>query len=144
MFGNPSIFTRITIGKGIGFIFGMIGLLSLPYFLPDVGWHFRWGILLWYITFGALIGLAGVITTCPFSNISMSWWLRSMMAGAWLNFVLTFFAYDEMSAMMIALFGVGGVLSSPYWFVLEGVLIGLLIDYFATRFGGEGKETLTA
>jgi len=44
--------------------------------------------------------------------------------------------------MMISVFGSDGVLSSPFWFVLEGVLVGLLIDYFATRFGGEGEQTL--
>ena len=56
--------------------------------------------------------------------------------------MLTFFAYDDMQAMMHAVFGTDGVLSSPFWFVLEGALVGLLIGYFATRFGGEGKETV--
>lgn len=144
MFGNPSIITRIAIGKGIGFTFGLIGLLSLPYFLPDVGWHIRIGILLWYTTFGALVGITGVINSCPMTGMSLPWWLRGAIIGGWLNFVLTFFAYEIMQEMMIAVFGAGGVLSSPFWFVLEGVLVGLLIDYFATRFGGEGKETVVA
>jgi hypothetical protein len=34
--------------------------------------------------------------------------------------------------------GAGGALSSPFWFVLEGAVVGLLIDYLATRHGGEG------
>ena len=28
------------------------------------------------------------------------------------------------------------------WFVLEGAIVGIIIGYFATRFGGEGKETV--
>ena len=59
-----------------------------------------------------------------------------------MNFVLVFFAHDVMSAMMISVFGEGGALSSPFWFVAEGAVIGFVIGYFATRFGGEGKETV--
>jgi hypothetical protein len=59
-----------------------------------------------------------------------------------MNFVLTFFAYDTMKDMMVAMFGVDGFMASPFWFVLEGAIVGLLIGYLATRFGGEGKETV--
>ena len=47
-----------------------------------------------------------------------------------------------MQQMMLALFGEGGMISSPFWFTAEGAIIGLVIGYFATRFGGEGKETV--
>jgi hypothetical protein len=43
MFSNPSLVTRITIGKGIGLIFGLVGFVFLPFFLPDASWLFRWG-----------------------------------------------------------------------------------------------------
>jgi hypothetical protein len=59
-----------------------------------------------------------------------------------MNFVLVFFAYDAMADMLVALFGEGGALSSPFWFTAEGAIIGLVIGYFATRFGGEGGETV--
>ncbi len=141
MFANPSLVTRIAIGKGLGFLFGLAGFISLPYFLPDAGWMIRWGILLWYTTLGAIIGMAGVFTRHPVLKLPLPWWFRAPMLGAWMNFVLTFFAYDVMSAMMIEVFGAGGLLSSPFWFTAEGALIGLIIGYAATRFGGEGKET---
>jgi hypothetical protein len=59
-----------------------------------------------------------------------------------LGFLLVFFAYDVMGAMMVRVFGEGGILSSPFWFTLEGAIVGFVIGYFATRFGGEGKETV--
>ena len=59
-----------------------------------------------------------------------------------MNFVLTFFAYDVMKAMMVNMFGEGGILSSPFWFTAEGAIIGLIIGYFATRYGGEFIETV--
>ncbi len=59
-----------------------------------------------------------------------------------MNFVLTLFIYDRLAEMMLDLFGEGGLFLSPFWFVAEGALVGLLIGYFATRFGGEGLATM--
>lgn len=142
MFEKPSLMMRIAIGKAIGFLFGLAGFILLPYFLPDAGWLLRWGILLWYTTVGAFIGVFGVVTYHPVLKLPMPWWFRASLVGAWMNFVLVFFAYDAMAAMMVSLFGEGGVLSSPFWFTVEGAIIGLIIGYFATRFGGEGIETV--
>ena len=142
MFGNPSLMTRIAVGKLIGFLFGLAGFLFLPYFLPEAGWLIRWGILFWYTTLGAIIGVFGVFTWHPILKLPFPWWFRAPVLGAWMNFVLTFFAYDTMQAMMVSIFGEGGMLSSPFWFTAEGAIIGLIIGYFATRFGGEGAKTV--
>ena len=104
----------------------------------------RWGILLWYITLGAIVGVMGVFTWHPVLKMPLPWWFRAPLIGGWMNFVLTFFAYDTMKAVMISTFGPDGILTSPFWFVAEGAIIGLIIGYFATRFGGEGKETVEA
>jgi hypothetical protein len=39
-------------------------------------------------------------------------------------------------------FGLAGFLQSPFWFVAECALVGLVIGYCATRFGGEGAATV--
>jgi len=142
MFKNPSLITRIAIGKLIGLIVGLIGFVAMPWFWPEAGWMIRWGVLLWYTSLGAIIGVFGVLTWHPILRLPMPWWFRAPVIGAWMNFVLTFFAHEAMENMLISTFGVDGLLTSPFWFVLEGALVGLLIGYFATRFGGEGKETL--
>ncbi len=139
MFGNPSLITRIAIGKGIGFLFGLAGFVLLPYFLPEADWHLRWGILLWYTTVGAIIGVFGVFTYHPILKLPFPWWFRAPFMGGWMNFVLTFFAYDAMNAMLVSVIGGGNIF---LWFTVEGAVIGLIIGYFATRFGGEGKETV--
>ena len=138
MFGNPSLITRIAIGKGIGFLFGLAGFVLLPYFLPEADWPLRWGILLWYTTIGAIIGVFGVFTYHPVLKLPFPWWFRAPLVGAWMNFVLTFFAYDAMDAMLVSIIGGGNIF---LWFTVEGAIIGLIIGYLATRFGGEGKET---
>ena len=139
MFGNPPLITRIAIGKGIGFLFGLAGFILLPYFLPEADWPLRWGILLWYITVGAIIGVFGVFTYHPLLKLPFRWWFRAPLMGAWMNFVLTFFAYDAMDAMLVSIIGGGNIF---IWFTAEGAIIGLIIGYLATRFGGEGKETV--
>ena len=142
MLESPSLITRIAIGKGIGFVIGLAGLVLLPMFMPDAGWLLRVGILLWYTTLGAIIGVIGVFDWHPVLKMPMPWWFRAPLMGAWMNFVLTFFAYDTMKTVMETMFDPGGIMSSPWWFTAEGAVVGLIIGYFATRFGGEGKETV--
>ena len=142
MFDKPSLTTRVIVGEIIGLVLGFAGFLLLPFFAPEAGWLIRWGILLWYTTVGGIIGVFGVYTRHPILNLPMPWWFRAPIVGAWMNFVLTFFAYDTMQGMMVAMFGDQGILTSPFWFTAEGALVGLIIGYFATRFGGEGKEAV--
>lgn len=142
MFSNPSLVTRIAVGKGVGFLIGLLGFIALPYFMVDPGWQLRWGILLWYTTLGAIIGMFGVFNWHPVLRLPMPWWIRAPFLGAWMNFVLTLFAYDSLSAVMVSVFGADGALASPYWFALEGAVVGVVIGFFATRFGGEGIRTV--
>ena len=142
MFGKPSLITRIAVGKLIGFTVGLIGFICLPYFYPEAGWLLRWGLLFWYTTLGAIIGVFGVFTWHPILKLPMPWWFRAPLLGVWMNFVLVFFAYDDMHKVLLAMFGEGGFFTSPFWFTLEGGLVGLLMGFAATRLGGEGAETL--
>ncbi|NCF25984.1 MAG: hypothetical protein GWP69_01300 [Gammaproteobacteria bacterium] len=142
MFAYPSLTTRIIIGEVVGLVFGLAGFILLPFFYPEAGWLLRWGILLWYMTVGAIIGVFGVYTRHPILNFPMPWWFRAPILGAWMNFVLTFFAYDTMGEVLVSMFGEQGVMTSPFWFTAEGAIIGLVIGYVATRFGGEGKEAV--
>lgn len=102
----------------------------------------RWGILLWYTTLGAIIGMFGVFNWHPILKLPMPWWFRAPLVGGWMNFVLAFFAYDVMQTVIISIFGADGFIQSPFWFVLEGAGVGLFIGYFATKIGGEGAETV--
>ena len=142
MFENPSLVTRIAIGKSIGFGLGLVALLVIPLLWPDSSWMERIAFLFWYTTVGAFIGLVGVFTWHPVLRLPMPWWFRSTLVGAWMNFVLTLFIYDRLAVLMVELFGADGLLLSPFWFVAEGAIVGLLIGYFATRFGGEGATTV--
>jgi len=139
IFDKPSILTRIGVGKGIGFLIGLLGFIVLPVLWPEVDPMLRWGILLWYTTLGAVVGVFGVLSYNPVLMLPMHWWIRAPIIGAWMNFVLTFFAYDEMRAAIIGMFGVE---MSPFWFTLEGAVVGAIIGGIATWIGGEGRKTM--
>lgn len=139
MFAKTSLTSRIAVGKVVGFIIGLAGFITTPWFIPEISMTLRWGILFWYTTVGAVIGMMGVYTRHPVLNLPMPWWIRAPIMGGWMNFVLTLFAYDTLRGMMISYFGADGMFNSPYWFVLEGMIVGLIIGYLATKIAGEGE-----
>ena len=140
-FEKPSLITRIAIGKAIGLVIGLIGALGVPAFFPQIDVMTRIGILLWYPTMGAFIGVFGVVTHHPVLNLPLPWWVRAPLIGAWMNLVLVFFAHEVMAGVLA---GMTGTTVSPFWFVVEGALVGALMGYLATRFGGEGPASLEA
>lgn len=144
LFGTPSLLTRIAIGKGVGFLFGLIGFFVMPVLWPEATWSIRFGVLFWYATVGAVIAVYGVVTWHPILKLPMPWWFRAPLIGAWMNLVIVLLASMEITLMMAATFGPNGIISSPYWLVLEGAVIGLVIGYLCTKYGGEGKETVEA
>ena len=144
MFGATGIVRRIAVGKLIGLIFGLLGLFFLPDLNPETDFMLKVGILFWYITFGAVIGFVGLFDHHPIFKFPMPWWLRAPFVGAWLNSLLTLIAYEKIQQIMLAFFSPESAFASPFWMVLEGAIIGFIIGYFATRFGGEGLEIARA
>lgn len=140
---HPSLILRIAIGKAIGFVIGLIAFASIPLVVGEVDVMLPWGVLLWYTTMGAIIGMFGVFTYHPVLHLPMPWWVRAPLLGAWLNFVLVFFAHDQMAVVLNKLFGADSAFTSPFWFVAEGAVIGLIMGFCATRFGGEGAQVIT-
>ena len=57
MLGRNSLLTRIAIGKAIGMVIGIACFFALPLVMPQPTWQLRVGVLFWYITTGAFIGL---------------------------------------------------------------------------------------
>jgi hypothetical protein len=141
MFSKPSLLTRITVAKLTGFTIGVIGFFVAPAFGID-DMKLRVGILFWYAAVGAIIALAGVMTWHPVLKMKMPWWFMGPLIGAWMNFLLILFAWDAFSSMMAG--GVFWGMTSPWWGVLEGAIVGLLLGGLATLFGGEGPETVRA
>ena len=142
MTDHPSLTMRLIIGKSLGLVFGIITFFALPDSIPGASPMLAWGLLFWMINIGLMVGLIGVVTWHPVLKIRLPWWVRAPLVGSWMNFILAFLIYDQLQASIIHLMGPDSFFQSPFWFVLDGAIIGLVIGYFATRFGGEGKESV--
>ncbi len=135
MFHSNSLMTRIAVAKSIGFVFGLLTFFTVPVFWPQISGRALWGLLFWYTTLGAVVGLFGVFTWHPILKMRMPWWFRGPSLGIWLNFLLMLFIYDNWVLVMA-----DSMFASPIWFIIEGAVLGLLIDWLATRIGGEGAQ----
>ncbi len=142
VFPKPSLMTSIGVGKTIGFLIGLGAFFAAPQLAPDLPERLRWALLFWYMTFGAIIGLFAVFNYHPMIRLSMPWWFRGALMGAWLNFVAVLFAYEPMRVIMQGMFAGSDLLASPYWFALEGAILGAIIAYIAKIFAGEGAALL--
>jgi hypothetical protein len=71
--------------------------------------------------------------------------LNGMFALHWLeaglNFTVTFFNYEHFSTY-IAKSIISGFVSSPFWFVLDGIVWGLLIGWIVTKMAGDGTDAV--
>ena len=140
---SPSLFTCMLIGKGAGLLIGIILFFTLQATWPSVDPLLPWGVLFWYVTVGAMIGLAGIYTRHPVLGLPLPWWVMAPVIGAWMNFVLLFFVEDTLRAMYQQVFGGVGPWGSPALLVVEGALIGLVIGGLATWLGGQGRATVS-
>ena len=142
IFSKPSIYQRVAVGKSAGFILGLIFFFLLPMVWEDAPMRLQWGVLLWYTTMGAFIGLFSVMTDYPLFNLRFSWWFRGIWIGGWMNFILSLIAYDTFAQMMPVMMDGAFAGMSPYWVTAEGAIAGLIMAFFTQKYAGEGTENL--
>ena len=129
---------RIAVGKLAGFAFGAIGFLLFPWVAPDAGFALRLGVLLWYTTIGAVIGVFGVVDMHPVFRVPLPWWVRAPLITAWFNVVLSLFAYPTMAPVVAGVWPWEGLGPFLLGAALEGIVIGLIIGHAVTRLYGDG------
>ena len=134
-----NLFTkRLIIGKGSGFLFGLIAFFAIGYILPDVSLSVRIGVLLWYTLMGAIIAVFGVMDRHPLFDVRIPAWLRGAVIGGVMNTVLMLIAYDAIEPHLVTATMFTTI--TPMWLVIEGALVGMFIDLLATYKTGEGEE----
>lgn len=122
--------TRITLGAMLGGLMGLAGFVLLPLTIEKADPMLRWGVLLWYPTLGSVIG---ALLRDPIDRLPR--WASGGLVGGWMNMVLVFFAHREMERVMLTVFGSDGAFTSPFWFVLEGAIVGAAIGLVIDRVG---------
>jgi hypothetical protein len=138
---NTYIIKRVGTAKAIGLLIGLAGFLMIPSIWPSETMWLRVGLLMWYTTFGAVIGVFGLFNEHPMFHFRLPFWVRGLVFGAWFNLVLAFLMHDKLAVLIPQLGGPFAGLKSPFWIVLEGAILGVLIDGIATRVAGEGMPS---
>ncbi|MDD3145306.1 MAG: hypothetical protein PHV23_04315 [Candidatus Gracilibacteria bacterium] len=136
---KSKLMNRIAIAKIVGLVFGLLAFIMVPFIFVNADLYLRLGILCWYTSIGAFIGVMGIMDKHPILNFSFPFWIRGPFLGGWMNFVLVLFIYDKVLSIMqnTAFSGF-----SPFWLIVEGMIVGFVIDLIATKFVGDGKKLI--
>ena len=110
--------------------------------MSDASLMLRIGVLFWYTTFGVFIALMGIMDEHPTLHISLPFWFRGTFFGAWMNLVLVLVAYPVIAQIFTQLQMLGIPALSPFLLVIEGALVGLLIDFICTKYFGDGFKII--
>jgi len=140
MFNKHSIAGRVAIAKMLGFIVGALALLILPLVPVATTFEFKIGFVMLIMMMSVMIGLLGVFAHHPlFPGWKLTWWLRGPMVGVLFFLILVLLAKDELGPFMSLDIVAWTGLTSPYWALIDGALLGGLIGYITTRICGEGE-----
>ena len=140
MFQIHSITGRIIIGKLTGFVIGLIAMLLLASIGFPVWSTFGLGTLLMFMIMGVVIGLVGMFDRSPIVDFVMDWKTRGAVVGFVFGIMYVLLSYRAVEVIMESQFINAIGLSSPFWVVLDMVVIGMIIGFLETKIAGEGQE----
>ncbi len=126
---------RVAISKFLGIGFGLIFAWWLAQ-MATAPTTLVWGVALWILTLGALIGIIGFYTTIPFFGFALPVWLRGAWCGLWMGIVMVLMAYGQLSAAIDQMTWLPTMFHSPWWALVDMAIIGAVIDLIATRATG--------
>ena len=136
---KSNLANRIATAKTIGFIIWLIAFFLLPVLYGDIDLMLRFWILFWYATLWWIIWVFGIMNKHPvFPKWKFPFWFRWIFLWAWMNFLLVLFAYNQIAEIFQTLW----YNCSPFLVILEWAIIWLIIDFFATKSGWDGKQLL--
>ena len=132
---------RVTWSKVISFVCGLLSFVLVPFVWPDVSVYMQWGMLLWMVTIGGVIGVAGLFTTAqPLCAWTIPSFFRGAMLGGVMVLMFVLVGYDAIKGLMDTTVVFQGV--SPFYIIINGVIFGALLDFFVTHNFGEGEDLL--
>ena len=126
---------RIALSKLLGLGFGLVFAWWLAQ-MTAAPVTLIWGVALWLITLGAMIGILGFCTRLPLFGFALPVWLRGAWCGLWMGIVMVLLAYGPLSAAIDQMTWLPSMFHSPWWALVDMAIIGAVIDLIATRITG--------
>ena len=140
MFSTHSITGRMFIGVVSGLVLGIVLILLLPVFGFPLLSTFGFGTLIMFILMGMFIGMIGMFDYHPIFGFKMRWWIRGAVAGFLFMLMYILLGYASLEVVMASTLVSWTGLSSPFWALIDGTVIGLVIGLLETKIAGEGSH----
>ena len=138
---STRIVRRVVLGKLLGCVLGGMAFVFLWVMDAALGGRFLAGLWVGYIFLGAMIGLAGMLTRHPLLGFRMGFAVRGGMLGLIFHLILVLVGYEVVQRFLKSSdWMVSWGFVSPWWMLVDGMLVGIFMDFVLTRLAGEGAE----
>ena len=130
---------RFIVAMTLGVLFGLLCVFLAAQHQPELGSPTNpifWAILTDRILIGMVVALAGAFTVHPILGFSYRPWLRGACMGTVVSLPLAAGAMGGPETPQISLWMIFAAT------LLAGAVYGAVIDWVATKVGGEGKVLL--
>ena len=122
---NNAFVVELIMAKSIALVLGVVVLLLLRD-SSETGSLKSWALVLWYPTIAGIATVASLVDAIPIRTMQPIRWAYPPLIGAWMNLILCVFAGQTMQDYSVTIYLSSGVLTSHYWFIVDGVAIGAL------------------
>ena len=139
MFKIHSVTGRMFVGVSVGFVVGVFTILMSPVFGFPLFSAFGFGTLITFVMMGFTLGLVGMFDYHPILGFKMRWWIRGAVAGFIFTLMYILLSYETIAVLMQSNLVAWTGLSSPFWALIDGVFIGLIMGWLETKIAGEGS-----
>jgi len=139
MFKIHSVTGRMFIGVMVGVVVGILSIAVLPMFGFPIFSMFGFGTLMIFVMMGFTLGLVGMFDSHPILGFKMRWWVRGAVAGFIFTLMYILLSYESINIVMKSNLVAWMGLESPFWVLIDGTTIGLVMGYLETKFAGEGS-----
>ena len=140
MFHLHSVTGRVAIGKTIGFFVGLMVMLFLPAFDMPIFGMFGLGTLLMFMLMGVMTGFMGMYDRHPAVSFKMPWWVSGGVVGFSFMLMYILFTYNSLEIIMQSAYVSWMGFESPFWALLDGASIGMIMGFVETKLAGEGEK----
>ena len=139
-FKLKSVTGRLVVGKTIGLVFGIFVMAFLTIYDYPFFSYFGLSMLLLFTLMGVLVAFMGQYDRHPYFNFKLSWWMSSVIAGVLLSLMFVLSAYSEIKFVLGAQLFTELGFHSPFWFLVDGTIVALIMGYLQKRFCGYGEK----
>jgi hypothetical protein len=140
MIQQHSVTKRFIVGVTTGAIIGLISMFLFMLFGFSLFSMFGLGTLLLFVFMGMVTAFVGQFDRHPIFHFKISWCLRGIVIGIGFMLMYVLLTYPTLEIMMRSSIIAWTGMTSPFWVLIDGFFIGLLMSYLETKIAGEGSE----